>query len=132
MRWKQKEQDLKKIIDDYKDADESHRPFIYSKNNQFSIVLPDRTYAAGVNVDNESIILLAQIKNTTRFDISVLSFCYTKPHSIKDIAEHLKVSNSTYLRKEVILNLINQNFLLQSKKGNKIEYSTNKDVVELR
>ncbi len=123
---------FEKIIDDYKDADESHRPFIYSKNNQFSIVLPDRTYAAGVNVDNESIILLAQIKNTTRFDISVLSFCYTKPHSIKDIAEHLKVSNSTYLRKEVILNLINQNFLLQSKKGNKIEYSTNKEMVELR
>ncbi len=123
---------FEKIMDDYKEEDESHKPFIYSKNNQFSIVLPDRTYADGVNVDNESILLLAPIKDTTRFDISVLSYCYTSPRSIKEIAEHLNVSDSTYFRKGVISNLVEQEFLLQSKNGNKIEYSSNKDKIKLR
>ncbi len=123
---------FEKIMDDYKDEDESHKPFIYSKNNQFSIVLPDRTYADGVNVDNESILLLAPIKDTTRFDVSVLSYCYTSPRSIKEISEHLNVSNSTYFRKGVISNLVEQEFLLQSKNGNKIEYSSNKDKIKLR
>ncbi len=123
---------FEKIMDDYKDEDESHKPFIYSKNNQFSIVLPDRTYADGVNVDNESILLLAPIKDTTRFDISVLSYCYTSPRSIKGITEHLNVSDSTYFRKGVISNLVEQEFLLQSKNGNKIEYSSNKDKIKLR
>lgn len=123
---------FEKIMDDYKNEDESHKPFIYSKNNQFSIVLPDRTYADGVNVDNESILLLAPIKDTTRFDISVLSYCYTSSRSIKEIAEHLNVSNSTYFRKGVISNLVEQEFLLQSKNGNKIEYSSNKDKIKLR
>lgn len=127
-----KETGFEKIMDDYKDEDLSHKPFIYSKNNQFSIVLPDRTYASGVNIDNESVILLDKIQNQTRFDISVLSYCYTTPRSIKEIAEYLKVSNSTYLRKEVISNLANQNFLHQTKNGNKLLYITNKDKLKLR
>ncbi len=123
---------FEKIMDDYKDEDINHKPFIYSKNNQFSIVLPDRSYADGVNIDNESIILLEKIKNTTRFDISVLSFCYAKKRSIKEISEYLKISNSTYLRKNIISNLVEQEFLVQTKAGNKIEYETNSQKIKLR
>ncbi len=123
---------FEKIIDDYKNQDEKHKPFIYSKNNQFSIVLPDLTYSEGVNVDNESIVIQAKINNTTRFDISVLSYCFSSSHSTKEISEYLNISNSTYLRKQVIANLVNQSFLLESKKGNKVVYSTNKDKVSLK
>ncbi len=123
---------FEKIIDDYKNQDEKHKPFIYSKNNQFSIVLPDLTYSEGINVDNESIVIQAKINNTTRFDISVLSYCFSSSHSTKEISEYLNISNSTYLRKQVIANLVSQSFLLETKKGNKVVYSTNKDKVSLK
>ncbi len=123
---------FEKIMDDYKDEDIRHKPYIFSKNNQFSIVLPDRTYSGGVNVDIESLILLEKINDSTRFDLSVLSFCYSQKHSIKEISEYLNVSNSTYLRKEVVLNLLSQSFLIQQKNGNKLEYMTNREKVKLQ
>ena len=33
---------------EYHNASAAHRPYIFSKNNQFTLVLPDLTYAAGV------------------------------------------------------------------------------------
>lgn len=122
---------FEKIMEDYKDQDIKHKPFIYSKNNQFSIVLPDITYEDGVNVDAESILLLSKIENPTRFDLSILCYCYENTHSVKEISEYLDVANSTFLRKDIILNLVNQNFLLQNKIGNKTSYITNKEKIKL-
>ena len=122
---------FEKIMEDYKDQDIKHKPFIYSKNNQFSIVLPDITYKDGVSVDAESIVLLSKIENPTRFDFSILCFCYENSHSIKEISEYLNISDSTFFRKDVILNLVNQNFLLKNKSGNKTIYLTNKEKIKL-
>ena len=122
---------FEKIMEDYKDQDIKHKPFIYSKNNQFSIVLPDITYKDGVSVDAESIVLLSKIENPTRFDFSILCFCYENSHSIKEISEYLNISDSTFFRKNVILNLVNQNFLLKNKSGNKTIYLTNKEKIKL-
>lgn len=122
---------FEKIMEDYKDQDIKHKPFIYSKNNQFSIVLPDITYKDGVSVDAESIALLSKIENPTRFDFSILCFCYENSHSIKEISEYLNISDSTFFRKNVILNLVNQNFLLKNKSGNKTIYLTNKEKIKL-
>ena len=122
---------FEKIMEEYKDQDIKHKPFIYSKNNQFSIVLPDITYKDGVSVDAESIALLSKIENPTRFDFSILCFCYENSHSIKEISEYLNISDSTFFRKDVILNLVNQNFLLKNKSGNKTIYLTNKEKIKL-
>lgn len=122
---------FEKIMEEYKDQDIKHKPFIYSKNNQFSIVLPDITYKDGVSVDAESIVLLSKIENPTRFDFSILCFCYENSHSIKEISEYLNISDSTFFRKDVILNLVNQNFLLKNKSGNKTIYLTNKEKIKL-
>ncbi len=122
---------FEKIMQDYKDEDVRHKPFIYSKNNQFSIVLPDLLYEDGVDFDSEGIRLLSQIENPTRFDLSVLAYCYTNMHSIKEIAEYLNVSNSSFLRKNVIQNLVIQGFLTESKQANKTIYQTNNELVKL-
>ena len=37
-----------KIVEDYKDADEKHRPFISSASDHFTLVLPDLTYVDGI------------------------------------------------------------------------------------
>lgn len=34
---------FEKILEDYKNVDLKYKPFIFAKNNQFSIVLPDFT-----------------------------------------------------------------------------------------
>ena len=34
-----------KIIQEYMDADEQHRPYIYSASDHFTLVLPDLTYS---------------------------------------------------------------------------------------
>lgn len=122
---------FEKIMDDYKNADIKHKPFIYSKNNSFTIVLPDLTFSDGVNVDAESIKLLASINNPTRFDVSILAYCYGEKRSVKDMASYLNVANSTFLRKDVIQNLLSQAFLIESKQSNKAVFTTNKEKVAL-
>lgn len=39
-----------KIAEEYKDADELHCPYIYSSSDHFMLVLPDLTYADGVDI----------------------------------------------------------------------------------
>ena len=41
-----------KIMQEYMDADERHRPYIYSASDHFTLVLPDLTYSEGVIADD--------------------------------------------------------------------------------
>lgn len=43
---------FEKILEDYKNVDLKYKPFIFAKNNQFSIVLPDLTNKDGVGLYN--------------------------------------------------------------------------------
>lgn len=120
---------FEKIMDDYKNENESHKPFIFSKNNQFSIVLPDLTYEDGITLDDESLQILENINNGSKYDISILAFCYNTNKSIKDITNYLNVSNSTFFRKKIIMNLVLQNFLIEKEEGNTKTYYTNHNLV---
>lgn len=40
-----------KIIQEYSDADENHKPYIFSSSDHFTLVLPDLTYDAGIKND---------------------------------------------------------------------------------
>ena len=123
---------FEKIMEDYSPYDKRHQPFIYSKNNTFHIVLPDLTNDDGVNIDDDSVATLEKINNPTRFDISVLSFCYGIERSIKEIVDHLAISNSTFFRKNIIDNLVSQGFLFEQRQGNKKSYLTNREKVYIR
>lgn len=122
---------FEKISDDYKNVQLNHKPFIYCKNNQFSIVLPDLTYENGVGLDDDAISILGQIENCSKYDNSVLAFCYYKEKNVRELTEYLNVSNSTFFRKNVILNLVNQRFLIENSNGNKKTYITNHDLVKI-
>ena len=43
---------FEKILEDYKNVDLKYKPFIFAKNNQFSIVLPNLTNKDGVGLYN--------------------------------------------------------------------------------
>ena len=122
---------FEKIEDCYKNYDATHRPYIFSKNNQFSIVLPDMTNNDGIDILEESINIKKTIENETKYDISLLALCFNEK-TINEIAKYLGIANSTYLRKSIIGNLKNQNFLIENKIGNAKTYKTNTTLVTLK
>ena len=61
----------------------------------------------------------------------MLSYCYYKARKTAEIAEFLKLSNSTYLRKQVISNLTDQGYLEASKLGRTTYYKTVRSSVSL-
>ena len=120
---------FEKILDDYKEQDSKHKPFIFSKNNQFSIVLPDLLYEAGVNSETESLIFTKEIENMSKYDLSILSYCYGNEFTSKNISDYLSLADSTFFRKNILNNLVLQGFLNKKENGKITYYSTNEDVV---
>lgn len=123
---------FEKILDDYKNVKDSQRPFIFSKNNQFSIVLPDLTYEDGVQVDDESLNMLKTIDSPSKYDQSILAFCYFEDKTVREITEYLNVSNSTFFRKNVLGNLVGQQFLIENETNKGKMYHTNHQFVVRR
>ena len=123
---------FERIVSDYASADERHKPFIYSKNSLFSIVLPDLTYAAGVSIETDSISVLSENLLTSKYDLEILSYCYGANRDVKDIAKHIGLTNSSYLRNVIIGNLIKIGYLDSIKIGNAQFFSSNKEKVTLK
>ena len=46
-------------------------------------------------LDDDSITLLNQFNNQSKYDIQILAYCYYERKTVKEITEHLGVSNST-------------------------------------
>ncbi|MGN0279183.1 MAG: ATP-binding protein [Lachnospiraceae bacterium] len=118
-----------KIIEEYKEADEAHRPYIYSSSDHFTLVLPDMTYMDGVEDSNIPVLTFVPVANGTNYDDKVLSFCYYQAHKVSEIAEYLGISDSTYLRKQVLGNLEKQGYLEASKISRAMYFKTNPDMV---
>lgn len=120
-----------KIMEEYASADEAHKPYIYSKSDYFTLVLPDLTYDKGI--ENDSVIALnfIPVSEGTELDGKVLSFCYLKAHKVSEIAEYLGISDSTYFRKKVLNNLEKHGYLEKSKTSRAAYYKTNPDMVRV-
>lgn len=93
-----------KIMEEYANADDTHKPYIYSTSDHFTLVLPDLTHEEGVLDASVTVITFMPVPNGTEHDEKVLSFCYKKASKVADIAAHLGLSDSTYLRKQVLEN----------------------------
>jgi len=120
-----------KIIEDYKDADENHKPYIYTSTDQFTLVLPDLTYLNGVLKEDDAKVEFVPANKGTIHDEEVLGYCYNYARSVADIASHLGVSNSTYLRNNIIKNLVEQGYLEEIKSGKSKTYRSNRNMVRL-
>ena len=121
-----------KIIEEYSTADTTHRPYIYSSSDHFTLVLPDLTYIDGVEDSCLPAITFIPVPKGTEHDEKVLSFCYYQAHKASEIAEFLGVTDSTYLRKQVLANLEINGYLEKSKLSRSAYYKTNPNVVTLR
>ena len=120
---------FKKILEDYKESYKSHKPFIRSKYNQFSITLPDLTYSDGVSIDEDAIKINGIINNPSKYDIKILSFAYSNYKNVKEITTYLGISNSTFIRKSVLDNLVNQKYLILNVTKKEKQYITNHELV---
>ncbi|MDO4202960.1 MAG: ATP-binding protein [Selenomonadaceae bacterium] len=118
-----------KITEEYAFADDKHKPYIYSSSDHFTLVLPDLTYENGVEDKTLPVLNFVPVSGGTEFDAKVLSFCYLKAHKVSEIAEHLGISNSTYLRKQILENMEKNGYLEKSKVSRAYFYKTNPGMV---
>ncbi|MCF0133912.1 MAG: putative DNA binding domain-containing protein, partial [Blautia sp.] len=91
-----------KITEEYSEADDKHKPYIYSSSDHFTLVLPDMTYEMGVEDNRLPNLGFSPVSNGTELDEKILAFCFLKARKASEIAEYLGVSDSTYLRKQVL------------------------------
>lgn len=121
---------FEKILDDYKDAGELHKPFIRSKYNQCSITLPDLTFEEGVSIEEEAIKVNGIIQNPSKYDAKILSYCFNDFKNVREITSYLNISNSSFIRKNVLDNLVNQKYLILNETKREKQYQTNSELVE--
>ena len=120
-----------KIVEEYASADEKHKPYIYSKSDHFTLVLPDLTYDRGIENDVVEGLSFVPVSDGTDLDEKVLNFCYLNAHKVSEIAEYLGVSDSSYFRKRVLGNLEKHGYLMKSKVSRAAYYKTNPDMVSV-
>lgn len=120
-----------KIAEEYAEVDAKHKPYIYSSSDHFTLVLPDLTYVDGVIDSSTPIVEYPPVANGTKYDADVLSFCYYKAYKVSEIAKYLGISDSTYLRKNIIENLVKEGYLIEGKISRSKNYKTNTSVVKL-
>ncbi len=122
---------FEKIIDDYAEFDSKYKPFVFSKNNQFTIVLPDLTNPEGVGLDDESIKIIGKPSNQSKYDSQILSYCYYESKSIREIVDYLGISNSSFFRKNILNSLVEDKYLFEKEGTRGKVYITNRDLAEI-
>ena len=120
-----------KITEEYKNVDKKHKPYIYSTFDHFTLVLPDLTYDEGIEENNIVHLSFVPVLNGTDYDKKVLEYCYEEAHKASEIAKYLNISDSTYFRKNVLENLVKNNYLEKSKISRATYYKTNKEFVNV-
>ena len=121
-----------KIMEEYASYNDAHRPYIYSKSDHFTLTLPDLTYENGIIDSNIPVVEYPPVKNGSDYDERILSYCYYQSRKVSEIAAYLGISNSTYFRKNVLMNLVANDYLLMKKTGNTSYYLSNRDYVRLK
>lgn len=100
-----------KIEQDYAGKGEAFRPFISSDSSSFTLVLPNLTFAAGVIDEDSEPKVHVQGVLDGKNDAEILSFCFRKARTAKEIADKLGIQASTYFRKQVLGKLVGQGYL---------------------
>lgn len=121
-----------KITEEYQSADETHRPYIFSSSDHFTLVLPDLTYTEGIEDSGMPNLAFIPVPDGTVYDAKILSFCYYQAHKVSEIAGYLSVSDSTYFRKQVLENLVKNQYLIKSKASRAVYYKTNPEMVQIQ
>lgn len=119
---------LDKISQSYALSDENHRPFISCNDDFFTLTLPDLTFKDGViGDDNPYPEIHLRQKIASDYDEKILSCCYAKKRSLREIASYLGISPSTHLRKDILGTLVEKNYLFMKQYGTAFYYFTNRE-----
>ena len=90
------------------------------------------TYTEGIEEDGIPVIEFAPVPEGTDFDKKVLAFCYYRAHKVSEIAQYLGVRDSTYLRKKVLENLVQNGYLEKSRVSRAMYYKTKRGCVSVK
>ena len=120
-----------KVMEAYSQADEKHKPYIYSTSDHFTLVLPDLTYEGGVEAEPTENLIYVPVPNGSKYDDRILSFCFSNAKTAAEITMYLGVSDSTYFRNKILNNLVENEYLVISSEGRKKYYKTNQNNVTL-
>ena len=117
-----------KIMEDYKDKDDEWRPFVSSYTDHFTLTLPDLTNKGVMEEDDITFPYVEGLdeKNTKK----ILSFCMYEPRKYSEVASHLMLSDSTYLRKKIVLPLIVNGLLIEKKDKGITKLLSNREKVK--
>lgn len=123
-----------KIEKEYDCFSTAFKPFASSDEASFSISLPNLSYPFGVaDGDNANLdLLFPKIEREKESTGGILSYCFFKRRSISEIASFLGVAVSSYLRNNVLHELIDRGLLILEKEGNKDYYLTDRRLVHIR
>lgn len=123
-----------KITEDYLREDANHKPFVTSKNNYFTLTLPNVNYDYGVINETNGLPEITCVLGDFLSDKEkeILSYCYLKTRTIDEIAKQLNMTLSTYFRKKIITPLVDNNLLIKGKQGKADTYLSNKELVKLK
>ena len=120
-----------KIVEDYRQAKESQKPFVSCNDDYFTLTLPDLTFQKGVLGEGNpypEIHLLREIASS--YDERILSCCYLKERTITEIASFLQISSSSHLRNDILEKLVEEGYLFKTQKGKAFFYLTNRAKLE--
>ncbi len=115
-----------KIEEDYKNADNDHKPYISCDQQSFTLTLPDLLYKLGTQSFPD---VYLEDKPKGKHDLKILSYCFNEKRSIKDITNFLNMTDSSYFRKSVIDRLVKDSLLTESISGRTKYYQTNQQKV---
>ncbi len=120
-----------KIVSDYADADENHKPYIFSSSDHFTLVLPDLTYSLGIQNNSIPSLDVLPAPPISVYDEKILAFCFDTPRKASEISGYLGISDSTYFRNKILDGLVNSGYLMLNKQGNAKVYKTDIKKVKL-
>ncbi len=120
-----------KIIQEYKNADENHKPYVFSSSDHFTLVLPDLTYSEGIRDDGLPNIEFVPVANGSEHDEKVLAYCFRTARRASEIASFIGISDSSYFRKNVLENLVMQGYLQKEKISGVQIYRTDRNSVRV-
>lgn len=122
-----------KIAEEYSDADNAHKPYIYSASDHFTLVLPDLTYEGGVQEGvTEDVISFVKLPDARPYDGKILAYCFNTARKPSEIAQHIGVSDSTYFRKNILKRLTDAGYLHELKTNRSAAYRTDHELVTLK
>ncbi len=118
-----------KIASDYSKCDDSHRPYVLSATDHFTLVLPDLTYEQGITDPFIDEIVYEDSPSGSEHDRKILAYCYNVPRSAQEIASYLGMTYSSYLKKTILGGLVERELLYTYRDSRTVKYSTNHEKV---